>query len=423
MKAVHLIPWRPQAGDWDLAAAHHLLVRSGFGAAPGEAQELVDLGFADAKAQVLSRDQHDRRLQEGVHSILASGQIERLSAWWMALILGAGAPLRERVTLMWHNHFATSMAKVDDHRMMHAEVQLFRTLGMGDFRKLMHAVARDPAMLRWLDGDKNRAGSPNENFAREVMELFTLGIGNYSESDVKNAARAFTGWRASGRGFKLRKVDHDAGQKTLLGQSGPWSTREAVDILLASPHCLRHIARRLLMEFVHPNPKREWVEETAAVLERNDWHIGRTIAVLLNSKLFFSSVARRSRIAGPVELMVGAVRGLGIRAQPAQLVERCAQMGQKLFHPKSVKGWDGMRSWINAGTWIGRHNSLIELCNAHAEHVDNTPEQLLEQLIPELSQGPFARKLERALAQNPQLLKQNSEVAALILSSPEYHLV
>lgn len=423
MKLRLLKPWRPSKSEWDLAAAHHLLLRAGFGAASGEAQGLVKLGFAPALEQVLTKDAHEPRLFEGARQVLSGGQIERLGAWWMSLILGAGAPLRERITLMWHDHFATSMTKVQDQRRMHEQLQLFRSAGMGDFRQLLQAVARDPAMLRWLDGDENRAGHPNENFAREVMELFALGIGNYDEGDVREAARAFTGWRESPSGFKLRQVDHDAGTKTILGQTGKWGSEEAIDILLAAPACARHIARRLLEEFVHPAPQDSWIEETAQLLVHNEWHIEKTVHVLLSSTLFFAEENRRTRIAGPVELMVMSIRGLGLQASPKQLYMRCGEMGQRLFHPKSVKGWDGMRRWINAGTWIARHNALLELCQANRERIQAQPEQLLERLLPALCKGDLAERLELALGKHPKLRQEASQVAALILTSPEFHLV
>ncbi len=423
MDPEQLAPWEPDRGAWNLAAAHHLLVRSGFGAKPGEAEGLLRGSVDDAIERVFAQDAHDPRLVQGVEAILASGQMDSLQAWWMSLILRGGAPLRERVTLMWHDHFATSMEKVEDHRMMHNQVQLFRDQGLGDFRELLQAVAIDPAMLRWLDGDKNRAASPNENFAREVMELFALGIGHYTEHDVKQAARAFTGWRETGSQFKLRRVDHDAGTKTLLGKTGNWGTQEAIGILLDSPHCARHIAKRLLEEFVHPRPDEEWVQQAAQLLVDEEWNIGRTIRTLLSSKLFFSNQARRSRITAPVELMAGCARSLGLRPRPARLVARCSEMGQALFYPKSVKGWDGMRQWINTGTWLTRHNSLIELCEEHAESIQAHASSLVAQLIPELAESPFAGQLSRVLAEQSGLELNGPQHAALILTSPAYHLI
>ena len=423
MKLHHLKAWKPRASQWNAAAAHHLLLRCGFGAGPGEAQRLAGLKHAEAQAEVFGRDQHDPRLLRGAEALLSTGQIDRLSAWWMSLILGAGAPLRERVALMWHNHFATSMIKVQDHRMMHNQVQLFRERGLGDFRVLLHSIARDPAMLRWLDGDKNRAGNPNENFAREVMELFALGIGNYTEQDVKEAARAFTGWRESNNRFTLRKVDHDAGTKTILGQTGKFGTDEALDILIASPACARHIASRLLEEFVHPRPEPAWIDEAAQVLVDNEWHIERSLQVILASQLFYSPGARRSRISGPVEFMLGCARGLDLQARPASLVAWCREMGQALFHPNNVKGWDGMRHWINAGTWIVRQNKVHELCTNNSGRIQSTPEQLLAQLLPELVGSDFERRLNQSLAAQPKLRADSAQVAALICSAPEYHLV
>jgi len=429
---VSLERWRPGVGEWNVAAATHLLVRGGFGPAPDEAEELA-AGTVDAAVdRLLADDTPDARLRAGASALLAAGNVDRLAGWWMALILSGGAPLRERTTLMWHDHFATSHAKVDDVRMMHAQNELFREHGLGDFRALLHAVARDPAMLVWLDGNSNKAGQPNENFAREVMELFALGIGNYTEVDVQEAARALTGWGTEGRGFRLRAADHDAGRKTVFGKSGRFGGEDVIELVLAHPACAHHVARRLLVEFVAPDPQPGWVEEVALVLVANDWHVGRTIEVLLRSELFFSPSARRSRVAGPVELVARSVRRLGARVPPQRAAEACARMGQSLFRPPSVKGWDGHRTWINAGTWVARHNTLVALAEAHAGEEEGTRVDLTAAfpsaldvapgLIPELTGSPFSTAVARATSESGSADEQLVAATALVLTSPEYHL-
>ena len=177
--------------------------------------------------------------------------------------LAGGAPLRERMTLVWHDLFATSNDKVDDVRLMHAQNELFRTQGLGDFRALLHALARDPAMLVWLDGDSNRRGHANENFAREVLELFALGIGNYGERDIQEAARAFSGWGTEGRASVFRAAHHDDGEKTLFAQTGRWSSDDALDLILAQPACARHVARVLLGIDPAANPGAGMIETGA----------------------------------------------------------------------------------------------------------------------------------------------------------------
>jgi len=256
---------------WDAAAAAHLLNRAGFGAGRKTLARAVRRGREATLDDLFRRREHDEILMRGIRPMLALEQIESLQSWWMALILRDRAPLVERVALMWHDHFATSNDKVNDVRLMHAQIQLFRENGLGDFRELMHAVATDPAMLVWLDGNANKAGHPNENFAREVLELFCLGIGNYTENDIQEAARAFSGWGVNGRAFIFREQYHDDGVKELFGKKARLSGTQAIDAILAHPACARHVARKLLEEFAMPDPANELVVEWAAILVQEDW--------------------------------------------------------------------------------------------------------------------------------------------------------
>ncbi len=434
MNSAGLRPWKPRPGEWDRSAAAHLLRRVGFGAPPDE----LERALAEGPEATLARsfeDRGDPELRASVRSLLATGKIELLQAWWMALILEGGAPLRERVALLWHGRFATSHDKVDDVRLMHGQNELFRAQGLGDFRALLHGVARDPAMLVWLDGNTNRRGHPNENFAREVMELFALGIGCYSEEDVREAARAFTGWGTEGRAFVFREEHHDPGPKTLFGRAGNWDGDDAIDIVLAQPACSRHIARTLLEAFVAPRPEPEWIEETAALLVSSAWNVARTLEILLSSELFYSSRARRSRIAGPVELVAVAARSLGARIAPGVAARLAGEMGQSLFRPPSVKGWDGGRAWINSGRWIARHNALVQLVEAHRGGADEPRrasgqsgsrnelvESVVRALVPEVQAERLSRVLAAAALQVRELDAARKLVTAAVLTAPEYQL-
>jgi uncharacterized protein (DUF1800 family) len=353
----------------------------------------------------------------------------------MALILADGAPLRERVTLMWHDHFATSNEKVDDVRLMYAQNQLFRDHGLGDFRALLHAIAKDPAMLLWLDGNANRRGHPNENFAREVLELFALGIGNYSEHDVLEAARCFTGWGVQGRGFTLRTNDHDAGVKELFGRHGSLTGEDAIDAVLDHPACTRWVARKLLEEFVAPVPEPTWIAEVAQELVDRDWSIEATLRTILNSTLFFGPEARRSRIAGPVEFVAIAVHVLGARVSPTRASTWAAEMGQSLLRPPSVKGWPGMRQWINAGTWIARHNAMTvlvrDLVDPNAalglpcERAE-TAAYVVDLLLPDVDEpakGHVVDSIERACSGSASEAEALRLALALVLTSSFYQRV
>ena len=353
------------AGRFDRDAARHLLRRAGFGPRPGQVERALERGLEATLGTLLEPPEHPGTLREDARHLLAAGRIEALQSWWMALILGDHDPLRERMTLAWHDHFATSSDKVDDVRLMHRQNEMLRDLALGDFRDLLQAVATDPAMLVWLDGNENRRGRPNENFARELMELFALGIGQYTERDVTEAARALTGWGTLGRGFHFRPEHHDGGTKRVFGRSGAFAGEQLLELVLEHPACPAWVARRLLAEFVTAKPADGDVRAVAELLVEQDWNVGRTLARLLRSELFFAPEHRRARIAGPVELVAFTIRATAAPTPPAEASRAAAEMGQALFRPPSVKGWDGGRSWIDAGTWVARHNFLARLAASH----------------------------------------------------------
>ncbi len=427
-------PWR---GDFDARAAAHLWRRAGFGADRGTIARSVEQGLEETLAEVFARREHDPALTNGILPLLALEEIGPLQAWWMALILGDRAPLVERMALAWHDHFATSFDKVGDARMMHGQVELFRRQGLGDFRALLHALAMDPAMLVWLDGNQNKRGQPNENFAREVMELFALGIGNYDERDVREAARALTGWGVDGRRFVFREQYHDGGTKTVLGKSGAFRGEEVLDVILAHPSCPRHVTRKLLEEFVASHPDATAIDEWSAILVAEEWSIERTLGRLFRSELFFSPVARCARIAGPVELVARTVISLGAAVPPAEAARAAETMGQSLYRPPSVKGWDGGRTWIHAGSWIARHNLLTRLAYAEDKggvrldlaRAYGDPSESSEivaaactLLLPEVRDEILRSRLLDAASSAASTRDALRRVTALVLTAPEYHL-
>lgn len=424
-----LRPWKPRPGEWNDQAATHLLRRAGFGPKQGQVRQMLELGLSRAVETVLTTDTHAEDLYRGIEPLLAQGEVSTLQAWWMALILAGGAPLRERTALCWHNHFATSFDKVDDVRLMHRQNELFRREGLGDFRRLLHAVTQDTAMLLWLDGGDNRKSHPNENFAREVMELFGLGIGNYTEDDVLEAARGLTGWGTRGRSSVFREKHHDAGTKKVLGMKGALGAADVIDAVLDHPACARHVAHRLLKEFVAPRPRQEWVDALAEELVSNRWDIGATLATLFASTLFFSDEVRRVRIASPVELMAFSVRALGVPFAPKRAAQLCAEMGQALFRPPNVKGWDGHEAWVNVGTWIARHNAMVEVAEAKRSTIDSdaprhaTAEAMREELLANVPTPQLDDAVGRALAEAADTPTSMAVAAALVLTSPEFHLV
>ena len=294
-----------------------------------------------------------------------------MKTWWMREMIESPTPLAERMTLFWHNHFATSQQKVVRSQAMWRQQQLFRANALGSFRALLHGVARDPAMLVYLDGANSRKEAPNENFAREVMELFTLGEasqgGGYTEQDIKEAARAFTGWsiERDDFSFRLRPGFHDDGSKTVLGRSGNFDGDAVLDVILEQPAAARFITAKLWKEFVSPMPDMVAVARIAQRLQAGGWDIGGAVRELLMTDAFWDAGNRGSLIKSPVDLVVGTVRQFGfIYTDVMPFALKSAQLGQNLLVPPNVKGWPGYTDWINATSLLERKRFTEQLFRA-----------------------------------------------------------
>ncbi|MBV9125472.1 MAG: DUF1800 domain-containing protein [Planctomycetes bacterium] len=288
---------------------------------------------------------------------------QQIRAWWLYRMLYGPHPLREKLTLFWHNHFATSNAKVQNAAYMLGQNELLRRHALGSFRTLLQEISRDPAMMVWLDTSLSKKGMPNENYARELMELFSLGIGHYTETDIREAARAFTGWKLEGGKAVYRPADHDSGEKTVLGQKGPWKGQDIVRICLeqksAAPFLTAKLFRFLVSETIPPEPA--LIEPLAEQFRQSDYDFGGLVRTVLRSNLFFSPRVYRTRIKSPVDFLVGIVRGLEGRPNTINLATALEQLGQNLFYPPSVKGWDGGTAWLNAQTLLFRQNLALAL--------------------------------------------------------------
>ena len=287
-----------------------------------------------------------------------------LQSWWLTEMLVTPSPLTEKMTLFWHNHFVSSQQKVRSPQLMYGQNVLLRRHALGNFGALLHVIARDPAMVIYLDSASNRKGQPNENFAREVMELFTLGEGHYAESDVKEAARAFTGWSVDpDRGeFVFRGRAHDDGVKTVLGRTGNLDGDAVLDVLLAQPQTAELIAAKLWREFVSPDPDPGEVRRIARVLRESGYEIRPALRALLTSDAFYAPGSRAALIKSPVELVVGTLRQFNISTgEPLPFVLGVAVLGQNLFAPPNVKGWPGGAMWINSTTLLARKAFLDRL--------------------------------------------------------------
>ncbi|HVY61532.1 MAG TPA: DUF1800 domain-containing protein, partial [Planctomycetota bacterium] len=277
-------------------------------------------------------------------------------------------------TLFWHNHFATSAHKVENPAFMSRQIELFRRYAAGNFRSLLLEVSSDPAMLVYLDGRVNRKAAPNENYAREVMELFTIGIGHYGEKDVKEAARAFTGWTIQDGRAVFEPKQHDDGEKEVLGRKGKLGTEDVVDVLAAHRATAKRLSLKLAKEFLSPDPDGEVVEAMAAEYLRSGYDVRAVLRVLFTSKAFRSDAALFARVKSPVELVIGALRALPGIVPLRQLTATLRRMGQDLFAPPTVKGWDGGRAWLSTSTLLNRVNFAKDV----AAGVGNNPSPALD---------------------------------------------
>ena len=365
--------------------ARHLLVRTGFAASPADIDFFAQLTRSQAVERVLAsartepktrppaeldewtprsqiRALPEQERREWLRRTIQQGQ--ELRGWWLNEMLVTSSPFTERMTLFWHNHFVSSLQKVRPTRLMYRQNLLLRRHALGHFGALLHAVSRDPAMIIYLDNASNRKGSPNENFAREVMELFTLGEGHYSERDIKEAARAFTGWGIDGEtgAFAFRPAAHDDGVKTVLGRSGPFDGGDILDILLAQPQTAELIVHKLWQEFVSPVPDRREVTRIADEFRRSRYDIGMAMRLLLTADAFYAPENRASLVKSPIDLIVGTLRQFQIEVtDPFPFVVIARQLGQDLMAPPNVKGWPGGEAWINAATLLARKQILERL--------------------------------------------------------------
>jgi uncharacterized protein (DUF1800 family) len=261
------------------------------------------------------------------------------------------------MTLFWHSLFVSSSGTVKNTYLLYKQNQLFRKFATGNYRALTLEVSKDPAMLVYLNNNQNVKAHPNENYARELMELFTLGIGNYTENDIKESARAFTGWTNAGDQFIFRPNLHDTGMKTFLGRTGNFNGDDIVDIIFRQAATSTYIATRLIKFFALDDPPADAVSQLADVVRRNNFDIAPALQTLFASKWFYSPDVMLRQIKSPVQLVVGSLRALGVNMlQPQQVVNALRTMGQDLFNAPTVKGWDGGRAWINTSTLFARYN-------------------------------------------------------------------
>ena len=478
--------YQPSAQNpWDRVKTAHLLSRAGFGGTPDEVTRVAGMRFEPALDPILNYENipdvefseidftpiremyaallrlrqaraDERTIREAVNQINRANaqKFQEIRAQWVQRMIQTRRPLQEKMVFFWHGHLVSGIPDVRVAEHMAMQLDLFRRKGTGNFKELILAISRDPAMLSYLDNNSNRKGKPNENYARELMELFTMGIGNYTEQDIKEAARAFTGWTFVGNEFVFRRDQHDDGSKTFLGRTGNWDGTDISDIIFEQPATARFLPRKLFEFFAYQNPEEPVVEELAEVFKRSNWSVKAVLRAILQSELFFSEKTLRAQVKSPVQLVIGTVRAVGADVPEQALLRAMDLMGQALLYPPNVGGWPKGKGWINTATVLVRYNFSNLLLNGampgvggrrqNAARVDQfvdvstvrTAGDVLDQLVDRLIQAPLEGRrrwgLLRAFGTNKEdtpivadgaaFQQQLRSAVHLIMSMPEYQL-
>jgi len=398
------------AADWNYDRAAHLLAHAGFGGTPAEIEKLTDAGLERAVGSLVSYESipnpkmqpfvesglwdptlnpfpesrpeaTDRALKHGSSMGIENKpagsrpiqpssdrffywlratmlETRRLGYWWANRMLQTTHPLEEKMALLWHGHFATHENKVRDYRKMLQQIDLFEKGATGNIQELATQVAQNPAMLYFLDAQYNVKGAPNENFAREVMELFTMGVGNYSEKDVREGARAFTGWYFDNLTFKVDPNKHDDGVKTFLGRTGTFDGVDALKIIFEQPVTAEYLAAKIYRFLVRDDLSPDLSRKLGQILRDSDYQVKPLLTVIFSSRDFYSQASYGAHIKGPVEHFVAMMKHLGVDAIPGvpDFNQATISMGQHLLNPPSVAGWAGGKAWIAPGLLIERGN-------------------------------------------------------------------
>jgi uncharacterized protein (DUF1800 family) len=458
---------------FDSVKAAHLLNRAGFGGTIDEVRKVLELGpagavdwlldFPDQNAEEQGTDVPNLTAVDGYPATfkelrksvegktpeqikalrqkarMANGDAVRATInWWLRRMTDGPHPLQEKLTFFWHGHFVTSDKDERSATLMWKQNELLRKMAVGNFRTFVKAVARDPAMLDYLNNSQNRKAHPNENFAREVMELFTLGIGNYTEDDVKQGARAFTGWAHDGDDYVFRKFDHDEGTKYFMGYHGNFNGDDIIDIILSQNVCAKFVGTKLFRFFAY-----EEIDDTLADAIGNEFRGGKyelrpLIKTILNSAAFYSPEAIGSQIKCPVQLVLGTVRQMNL-IMPAEnaILGPLSQMGQVPFAPPNVRGWPGGRMWINTSTLFVRYNTGYRLLDGQLPRVDKShlsdetkdatdANSVVDYWVNRLIQRPITAEKRQVLidALGGDLNREANvrKMLQLIMSMPDYQL-
>jgi len=473
------------ANPWNRPKAAHLLNRAGFGGTPEQITRLAAMRVETAVDEVLNYEQtsdaafpevdfsrlrelyaavqrarreraDQRTLRELANQINRENRLkfQELRANWIGRMIQTTRPLQEKTVLFWHGFLVSGFPETGASEHMAIQLDLFRRMATGNFKELILGISRDPAMLSYLDNNSNRKGRPNENYARELLELFTMGIGNYTEQDIKEAARAFTGWTFAGNDFVFLRNQHDDGPKTFLGRTGNWDGTDVINIIFEQPATARFLPRRLWEFFAYLSPEEPLVEELVGVFRRSNWEVKPLLRTIFQSAAFYSERALRAQIKSPAQLVVGAVRLTGAGIPELGLARAMDLMGQALLYPPNVGGWPKGQGWVNTATMLVRYNFSNLLVSgtmpgvgrqrptaARVDHLVDagrvrTAGDVIDQLVDRFIQSPLDGRrrwgLLRAFGTNredtPIVLdgergqEQLRSAVHLVMSTPEFQL-
>ncbi|MBL7188153.1 MAG: DUF1800 domain-containing protein [Phycisphaerae bacterium] len=427
---------------WNLAQAGHLYRRAAFGANWEQLQQALSDGPQRTIDKLLRPQAETAQFNRTYDEYeAATGSVDQLRAWWLRRMIQTPHPLQEKMTLFWHSHFATNAAAVKNARLMQQHVGLLRGQALGSFRILLKGILQDPAVLLWLGAEANRKASPNENLARTIMETFTLGPDHCTENDIRNAARAFTGWFVLRSKLRYISREHDNGEKQILGRSGNFARDDVTRIILEQPATSRRLVQRLY---------RWLISETAGPDEAlilplaesfaTDYDVLKLVETMLRSNLFFSPAAYRRRIKSPAEFALGIVKALEGTVSTTQLANDLADLGQNLYNPPTVKGWAGGQHWINSTAILARQNLASALLRGSGPYGDKlnpwgiaqkhgcaTPESAQSFLLDLFLQGSFGPDVNDALLktrgrQDDDGGGRTRSLAHAIVTLAEFHL-
>jgi uncharacterized protein (DUF1800 family) len=448
------------AQAWSREDAAHLLRRAGFGGTGEQIDRLHAMGKMAAVEHLLGvrpgsvfpatqpalfqsspvpedRDARQRYRRE---------ETQRYRQWWIERMIRTDRPLDEKMTLFWHGLLTSGIQEAREPAFIIEQNQLFREQATGNYKTLIKAILRDPAMLRYLNADQNVRGKPNENLARELLELFTMGEGNgYTEKDIAEVARALTGLAVTDRGFTFRPTRHDPGSKTIFGRTGNFKPDDVPDLIFARPQPAQYLARRLWEFYAYPDPSPADYAAVTQALQRNNWELKPALRAMFLSPQFYTERAKFALIKSPAELVVGTVRLLEVNPTPA-LLQSCTRamdsMGQTLFQPPNVRGWPGGEQWVTSATLFTRYNTASQLvsgvglsggvrveamagANAKAEQVvDAAVARFLQRPLNDQKRAALLEVMANQPAKASRRDRDNRvrQMVSLVLSTPEYQV-